>query len=65
MNPQWITAGAAVLGLVGSWVSVVIGLRVRVEIAQSEARQKEWADARFQRRRPPLAMPAPPAGDAA
>lgn len=58
MNPQWVTAGIAVLGLAANGLWTTINLRIENRVLERMDALKEWCDQRFVRR-PDAPAPAP------
>lgn len=61
MNPAWITAIVAVLGLAMNGLWTAVNLRIENRILIRIEALKEWADDRFEPRRNPrvVRLPAP------
>lgn len=59
MNPQWITVGLVTAGLAGQGLWTVINLRIENRLLDRIDQLKDWADARFERRRFPVVAPPP------
>lgn len=56
MNPQWVSAAVAGIGLLGSLVWTLVNLRIENRLLKRVDTLKEWADERFIRKPEPTVI---------
>jgi len=47
MNPSWIPAGVAVLGLIANLVWTIVNMRMRADLADQIGALKEWMSQKY------------------